>query len=220
MAIRSRGFTLLELLVAVAIFAMLGIGSYRLLATTISTRDAAREHDSNLIHLQKVFTVLNRDISQAIGRPVRNDFGDAEPALKLSNNSLEFSRQGWPNPMQSSRSELQRIRYELNTKGELWRLAWSQLDRERGMEPSQSLLADHVQSLQIRVVAASGQIETDWPLQQNSSNAANGGANSDAPLREMPVGVEMILNIKPWGEIRRVFRMPDNQEAGSDAQGS
>ena len=73
---RQPGFTLLELLVAIAIFAMLGIGSYRLLATTIATRDAARTHDTDLIRLQKIFTVLNRDIAQAIARPVRNDYGD------------------------------------------------------------------------------------------------------------------------------------------------
>jgi general secretion pathway protein J len=212
---QPKGFTLLELLVAVAIFAMLGIGSYRLLATTIATRDAARTHDTDLIRLQKVFTVLNRDIAQAIARPVRNDYGDPEAALILKNNTLEFSRQGWPNPLLSSRSELQRIHYEVNTKGELWRLAWSQLDRERGMEPGRSLLLEKVQGLQIRVMATSGQLETDWPDQRNQ-----GRPNNDGALSELPTGVELILNVKPWGEIRRVFRMPDTREAESNEQPS
>ncbi len=152
----AGGFTLLELLVAVAIFAMLGVGSYRLLATTIASRDASRTHDTALIRLQKGMTVLQRDLSQAIARPVRNDYGDLEAALKLGNNALEFSRQGWPNPLLASRSELQRVSYEVNAKGELWRIVWSQLDRERGMEPSRSLLLEQVEGLQIRALGQVG----------------------------------------------------------------
>ena len=97
----EKGFTLLELLVAVAIFALLGVGSYRLLATTIATRDAAQKHDAALMQLQKAMTTLNRDISQAIARPVRNEYGDAVAAVILKNNMLDLTRAGWPNPVAS-----------------------------------------------------------------------------------------------------------------------
>ncbi|MCB1656922.1 MAG: type II secretion system minor pseudopilin GspJ, partial [Pseudomonadales bacterium] len=73
----ARGFTLLELLVAVAIFALLGVGSYRLLASTISVRDTAKAHDAALIQLQRSFIVMNRDLSQAVARPIRDQYGDA-----------------------------------------------------------------------------------------------------------------------------------------------
>ena len=69
---KQRGFTLLELLVAVAIFSLLGVGSYRLLASTISTRDTARSHDLALMQLQRTFTVMNRDLAQATARPIRD----------------------------------------------------------------------------------------------------------------------------------------------------
>lgn len=209
---RQPGFTLLELLVAIAIFAMLGIGSYRLLATTIATRDAARTHDNALMRLQKVFVVLNRDLSQAVARPVRNDFGDSVAAVLLNNNQLEFSRQGWPNPLQATRSEMQRVRYELNTKGELWRLSWTQLDRERGMEPSRSLLLEKVEGLQVRVMSANGQLEPEWPVQRNVQTNDGGG------LGMMPTGVEMVMSVKPWGEIRRVFRLTDGMEEAKSEQ--
>lgn len=209
---RQPGFTLLELLVAIAIFAMLGIGSYRLLATTIATRDAARTHDNALMRLQKVFVVLNRDLSQAVARPVRNDFGDSVAAVLLNNNQLEFSRQGWPNPLQATRSEMQRVRYELNTKGELWRLSWTQLDRERGMEPSRSLLLEKVEGLQVRVMSSNGQLEPEWPVQRNVQTNDGGG------LGMMPTGVEMVMSVKPWGEIRRVFRLTDGMEEAKSEQ--
>jgi len=209
----AGGFTLLELLVAVAIFAMLGVGSYRLLATTIASRDASRTHDTALIRLQKGMTVLQRDLSQAIARPVRNDYGDLEAALKLGNNALEFSRQGWPNPLLASRSELQRVRYEVNAKGELWRIVWSQLDRERGMEPSRSLLLEQVEGLQIRALGRVGSGDTDWPQQRDVS----GSQEQNDKLALLPNGIEMIMTVKPWGEIRRIYRMPDAIENSQNA---
>ena len=91
-----RGFTLLELLVAVAIFALLGVGSYRLLASTINVRDTAKKHDAALIQLQRSFIVMNRDLSQAISRQIRDQYGDTVAAVVLKNNVLELTRVGVP----------------------------------------------------------------------------------------------------------------------------
>lgn len=102
---KQLGFTLLELLVAVAIFALLGVGSYRLLASTIATREASKTHDMALVQLQRTFTIMNRDMAQAVGRSVRDQYGDAQPALLLKNNTLELTRMGVPNPLQQVRSE-------------------------------------------------------------------------------------------------------------------
>ncbi len=211
---RQGGFTLLELLVAIAIFALLGVGSYRLLASTIQTRDVAREHDASLLRIQKAFTVLSRDLTQVVGRPVRNDFGDSEGALILKNNTLEFSRQGWPNPLHLPRSEMQRIRYELNAKGELWRMSWSQLDRERNMQPQRSLVLEHVDNLQVKVMESSGQLDAEWPLLQSRDQTQTG----DAALAELPFAVEIVVGLKPWGDVRRIFRLPES--AGGAKSGS
>ncbi len=203
----EKGFTLLELLVAVAIFALLGVGSYRLLATTIATRDAAQKHDTALMQLQKAMTTLNRDISQAIGRPVRNEYGDAVAALILKNNSLDLTRTGWPNPLQQARSQLQRIHYELNAKGELVRLSWSQLDRERGAKPQQSILLKNIDTMQIKVYSANGGLVQEWPAFQSQAT------NNEAALSELPRAIEIVVNVKPWGEIRRYFRLSQVLEA-------
>ena len=207
---KHLGFTLLELLVAVAIFALLGVGSYRLLATTISTRDMAREHDAALMQLQKALTTINRDISQAIGRSVRNEYGDPIGAVELKNNNLDLTRTGWPNPMQQARSQLQRVHYELNTKGELLRLSWPQLDRERGSKPQQYVLLKQVEKIQINAYSDSGSLVTEWPISQSQSATASS-------LNELPRAIEVIMTVKPWGEIRRYFRLPQNIEATKNA---
>ena len=203
----EKGFTLLELLVAVAIFALLGVGSYRLLATTIATRDAAQKHDAALMQLQKAMTTLNRDISQAIGRPVRNEYGDAVAAVILKNNMLDLTRAGWPNPLQQARSQLQRVHYELNSKGELVRLSWSQLDRERGAKPQQSILLKNIDTIQIKVYSINEGLVQEWPAFQGQA------ANNTASLSELPRAIEIVINVKPWGEIRRYFRLSQVLEA-------
>jgi general secretion pathway protein J len=206
----DKGFTLLELLVAVAIFALLGVGSYRLLATTIATRDAAQKHDAALMQLQKAMSTLNRDISQAIARPVRNEYGDAVAAVILKNNTLDLTRAGWPNPLQQARSQLQRIHYELNTKGELVRFSWSQLDRERGAKPQQSILLKNIDTMQMKVYSFNGGLVQEWPVLQ--SQTAN-----NAALSELPRAIEIVVNVKPWGEIRRYFRLSQVLEVSKNA---
>ena len=42
---RQRGFTLLEVMIAIAIFALLGLGTYRMLATVMKADEVTREHE-------------------------------------------------------------------------------------------------------------------------------------------------------------------------------
>ena len=158
-----RGFTLLELLVAVAIFALLGVGSYRLLASTISTRDAAKTHDNALMQLQRALTVINRDLAQTVSRPIRDEYGDSVAAVVLKMNSLELTRIGVPNPLKQVRSDLQRVNYSLNTKGELVRSTWQQLDRDRGVQAQQTVLLTKVKTISIRAHNPNGGAIPDHP---------------------------------------------------------
>ena len=159
-----RGFTLLELLVAVAIFALLGVGSYRLLASTINTRDAAKTHDDALIQLQRTFIVMNRDVAQAVARPIRDEYGDSVAAVVLKNNVLELTRAGLPNPLKQVRSDLQRISYQINTKNELVRSA----DRDRGVKPQQTVLLTKIKTMTIKTHNQNGGTNNDWPSFQGS----------------------------------------------------
>jgi general secretion pathway protein J len=204
-----RGFTLLELLVAVAIFALLGVGSYRLLASTISTRDAAKTHDNALMQLQRALTVINRDLAQTVSRPIRDEYGDSVAAVVLKMNSLELTRIGVPNPLKQVRSDLQRVNYSLNTKGELVRSTWQQLDRDRGVQAQQTVLLTKVKTISIRAHNPNGGANAEWPIVQ--------GRADDKAIHALPRSIELIMDVQPWGEIRRLFAMPQFIEKDNSA---
>ena len=77
----ARGFTLLEVLIAIAIFALLGLGSYRMLHSVLNTDEATRRHELQLREVVRAFAVLEQDLAQVGARPVRDGYADLRPAL-------------------------------------------------------------------------------------------------------------------------------------------
>lgn len=205
-----RGFTLLELLVAVAILAMIAVGSYRLLAGTVATRDQGLQHMRALHDLQKAEMILQRDLLQTAARPIRDEFGDNQPGFLLQqDNVMEFTRRGWRNPLQENRSDLVRVRYRVANE-QLIRERWSVLDRDRASTPEKIVLLDHVQDFRLQVFANGGWM-TLWPTLVQSQKKA-----VDIPL---PEAVEITFSLAPYGAIRRVIPLPENEAtapSGSD----
>lgn len=198
---RSRGFTLLELLVAVAILALVAVSAYRLLASTVTTRDQGLRHEKMLRDLQKAEITLQRDLLQVLARPIRDEFGDVQPAFYLpQENAMEFTRRGWRNPLQEARSDMVRVRYRVES-GQLLRERWNVLDRARMSTPEQIVLLDDVEDFQVRVFA-DGKEETAWPVLAQSQK--------DKGALPLPQAVEVRFTLKDVGDIRRLVLLPEN----------
>lgn len=195
----TKGFTLLELMVAVTILAIIGVGSYRLLSSTVTTRDAATAHDAQLMQLQKAMQIMQRDIEQTIARPVRDEYGDAQPALYFpKDNVLEFTRTGWRNPMGEARSEMARVRYVVEA-GHLRRYQWTSLDRLQGAEPQVNDLLGNVTDWHVRAMDSTSAWTGNWPPVSSSQQD-----KAKAPL---PRAIEVTFSAAPYGNLRRVFRI-------------
>jgi general secretion pathway protein J len=84
MSPRSRGFTLLELLVALFIAALMFAMGYGAINQGLTTRAALKEQQAHLLELQTAVRVLEQDFVQLAPRPVRQAVGDepAQPALQ------------------------------------------------------------------------------------------------------------------------------------------
>ena len=197
-----RGFTLLELLIAIAIFALLGLATYRMLDSVLRADAVTREHERQLRELTRALSAFERDLRQVAVRPIRDGFGDAQPALHgdlVDATALELTRAGWRNPLGQSRAQLQRVRWQLS--GEQWqRRYWRVLDRALDSQPQVQRALDGVTRLSLRYLDKDGQWLTGWPP-----------ANTpvDTLLTSLPRAVELSLQHRRYGELRRLIRLPD-----------
>src|SRR5690606_21267815 len=129
---RARGFTLLEMLVAVAIFAVVAALSYGGLIAIMQQYETTRDVQSRLQDIRRAVTLLERDLFQVRDRGIREAFqGDLLPPLRGGVSDafqVEFTRGGWRNPAALPRATLQRVAWRIEDDT-LYRLHWVVLDQ-------------------------------------------------------------------------------------------
>ncbi len=203
--LRCQGFTLLELIVALAIFSVVSMLAFGGLLTIQDSREHITRVSAELTELQMAFTILGRDITQLVPRGIRDEFGDPRSALigggvGLSQ-SVEFTRTGLRNPTGRPRSHMQRVGYALK-EDKLVRLSWPVLDRAQGAEEAEMILLQDVESLKFRYLDASNRWVTEWP--PNLTNV------SEVSL-QVPKAIEVTVDVKGWGRLLRLFRTSGEQ---------
>jgi general secretion pathway protein J len=203
---RAGGFTLLELLIALAIFGLLSVMSYSGLKSVLDQHAGTDEAADRLAELQKIYLVMQRDIEQIVPRPVRGEYGDRLPALE-GGEVLQFTRGGWNNPLQRPRSSLQRVGYAFQDD-ELVRYAWQVLDRAQDSLPLQQPLTAAVSSMSVRYLSSEDAWHASWPPDETGDTQVISGSQPDARLSELPKAVEMTLEHDHLGELVWLFRLP------------
>lgn len=106
----QRGFTLLEVLIAMALFSLLGLACYQLLERVLHSERRIDQHDRQLRQLQRALGIFERDLSQAIGQPLSDD-PSRRQALIGRADGLRLVRGGWSNPLAQRRSEVLEVSY-------------------------------------------------------------------------------------------------------------
>lgn len=194
---RESGFTLLELLVALSIFALLAAMAYGGLNTVLKARAETDRQAERLTQLQNTFFWLGRDMEQTVNRPVRDEYGDPQAALsgvEIGDYRLALTHGGWRNPVDRPRSSLQRVAYGLRDE-QLVRVYWNVLDRAQDSQPVENVLLDGVERLELRYLDTKKEWHDDWPP------AITGTAPNTAP----PLAVEVTIETKAEGRITRLY---------------
>lgn len=201
-ALGNAGFTLLELLVAMAIFAV--VGTLALSGYTQLQRQSeyAQQRLDRLTEVQRAVQTIVHDLEQLEPRPIREPLGDARmPALTGTANGdygLQLTRAGWSNTAGLPRPTLQRVGYRLEENA-LWRDHWPALDATLTVEPVRTRLLDGVIHLSFRYLTGSRNWLERWPATD---------ATVPREERSRPAAVEVTIELEDWGEIKRLIEVP------------
>ncbi len=197
----QKAFTLIEVLVAFAIFGILAAFAYGALSQTLLSAEILGERMDRLQAIQKSVRYLTQDFLQLAPRPVRQELGDSfDPALLTDFSSefaLELTHGGWSNPVALPRGTLQRSAYRLEDD-ELVRYYWTVLDRTLSNEAIGVTILDGVESLLFRYLLDSGDWIEQWPPPTLLGPLG---------LRQRPRAVEIVLTLQDEGEIRRIIEI-------------
>lgn len=199
-SLSSGGFTLLELLVALAIFSLLAVMSYGGLNSVLEQRATTEREAERLGRLQKVYLLVQRDVEQIVPRPVRDEYGAELPPL-AGTDSLQLTRGGWRNPLGHARSTLQRVAYAFEDES-LVRYTWQVLDRAQDSVPARQALIDGITEMSVRYLDATNEWRNTWG---GDSDPALPGSGSLL----LPKAVEFTLEHEYYGRLVWLFRMPE-----------
>ena len=186
----ETGFTLLELMVAVALFAVMGGFAYQGLAQVMDGSQQRQRVEDSLRQLQLLFVTLERDLMFASARPVRDSLGTTQPALASGANDDWLSLSSAPSPVAGrSPGPVRRIGYGMR-QGDLIRRQWPVLDAGPGVEPWERILLNGVRTAQVRFYHPERGWVSHWPIGEGDI---------------LPAGLELVLRTETVGELRRVF---------------
>lgn len=202
---QQSGFTLIEVIIAISITALIGVGTTTLLRSIIGSEETISSKADTLANWQRASLFMYRDFSQITDRSVRDDFGDLpdQSNAVISDNDdnvlVHFTRNGWSlnSFSKTERSELQRVTYELREldsdacesarlrlgpKEEylgfcLLRLYWRVLDPVSDSEPVVQVLIDEVDEASIRFWG----VETVVAANNQNNNNQNNNAQTPPP---------------------------------------
>jgi len=197
---RACGFSLVELLVAVAVFATMAALAYGGLDSVVRTRAELGRQQEQFEAIMRSIALLERDLRQAAPRPVRGNYGEPLPAFAGAPDRLEITRLGFANPQAEVRSNLERVFYALD-RDTLLRGAYAVLDRAPTTSPQPVRLREGVEAFRLRYLDAGSRWSDAWP----PLDATVAQPLAAAPA--WPRAVEFRITTRDYGEITRVVEL-------------
>lgn len=191
---RERGFSLLEVLVALTVFALLSAAAVAVLAQAADNRAVVGARMARLAEVQRARALMASDLSQAVARRVRGPNGRPARTAFLPRGEgdagrlFALVRHGWENPGGEPRASLQFVEYRLTPRG-IERATRPMLDGTAAGD-GQLVLGD-VDRVSLRYLYQ-GEWQDGWP----------GGAQA------LPQALSLEAEIGGLGPVQQFFAMP------------
>jgi len=198
----SNGFTLLEMLIAIAIFALLGLAANTVLSTVLKNDTVTRDFSAKLKAMQQGFGIIERDLNQMVARTPRLLEGDrastvfqtGENMLDSESESLIFFRLGWLNPDGLlPRGSLQSVAYVV-IDGKLQRWYYPYPEPEIGYEPIKTVIMEKVISVEYAFF-----VDDKWVRKTDATT--------------LPKAIAIEVELEDLGKIQRKFLLPSGAPA-------
>lgn len=187
----KKGFTLLEILIALFIFTIISIIMATTLHTVFTSQSGTEKKAEKIAKLQMTFLIFSRDFEQSIDRPITNAKNMPENAFIGTPRMVTLTHGGLKNPAgEMQRSTLQRTQYSLQNH-QLIRESWDVLDQTAKTVPEKRVLYQGVNDLRFEYLDSKGKFLNNWPEQ-----------NSQDPL---PVAIRVSLSLQNWGKITELY---------------
>lgn len=188
----NKGFTLLEILIALFVFSILSLLLTSALRTVINANEGTDKSAERLRQTQLALFMLSRDVEQVVNRPVLSASGQEEAAFIGEANKMTFTRAGVADPTnKSGRSGLSRMQYIARQDG-LWRDTWAALDAPPDAKPSTRLLLANARDIHFEYLDNDRVFQKSWPV----------SGKKQYPL---PKAIRVFITIPNWGTISQLY---------------
>lgn len=212
---RQQGFTLVEVMVALGIFALVGTACYQFLHSMAVSRGALEQVSDYRLKLARALVVIEQDMRHLIPRSVRiaNTPERAAAFSTESGSLLEFSRGGFSEGGSIYRDGARRVSYQLREEEgvtSLYRIVFSVMDRSEDSAYYEQQLLGGVRNVGLRFMDDKGRWVTSWP--SRPADEAEEGADEPAAeaaerLAGLPVAVEMALAMEGDVTVARMISL-------------
>lgn len=192
---RPAGFTLIEVLVAVLIFALLTAAAYAAVDVLLKSRQALRARAESLQTLQTALGRLERDLRQTLSVPVRDEYGETLDLLRGGANAIELTRAGLSNPLGVARARIERVQWALQDET-LSRASFGVLDRAINSRPQILPMLQGVKAISFSYFDG-GQWRNQWPRPD---------VPADQP-KLLPIAVAIEIDTTDYGLLRRIVAL-------------
>ncbi len=212
----ERGFTLIEVLIALFISAIVAVMAYRGLDSAVQQRQSLQAAAERSNQILQFWTLLERDLTQIAPRPIKDAYEQRQPALRggvVLDDFLAFTRAGWSNPAGQQRSNMLRVSYAFQDDT-IVRAMWRDVDATAQSEPQSLVVLQGVEDISVMFLNAApnarddglgGEWLVEWGLQ---------GSEND--MTAIPQAIEVVVNTNDFGEVRRIFELATVREAQQD----
>lgn len=201
----NKGFTLIEVMVAIMVFASLSLAAYQVVNQVQRSNQLSAEKTARLQDMQRTMIIMDNDFRQMAARIFKgrsNAIGERmlyadEYLLDSQSNGILFTRLGWQNPQQAfPRGEVVKVGYRV-VNNQLERIWWRYPDTPEGQEPLYKPLLSKVDTLSFRFYDSNNEKwQGTWQVEDR-----------------LPEAIEVTLELDDYASIRRVYLTPQGQSS-------